>query len=582
MKEFSAKLSNSKKEFSFNVNHEYKSLKILSVIGNKSKSEILEDFHFRISFLDKKKKEISNFKKFYYTLEQLENEISIEFDKYFNNDVHKIIFLLEENIKETNYEFDFVFQYGELISIDNPIDDFKIHLEQNDNTKILFSAPFGSGKTFFLDHFFNLQQEEYEVFTVFPVNYSVASNEDIFKYIKTDILFQLLGRDNDFDKKSPKYSKTLPTFITKNIHKILAPFLIAIPKIGKDVYTVFQKLDELKEKYLEYHDSHNVDDLKDVNDYISAIYEQEGSLFEDDFYTQLIRQQLSQLKLNQAKENVLIIEDLDRMDPDHIFRILNVISAHYDTYHFSESEEGQHNKFGFDKIIVVCDVENIRNIFHHKYGEKTHFWGYMNKYFSSAPFHYNSIEMKNFYIEKNFTYNTMQGQRFKEIEYTNKFILKLLSFNDILSMRELEKFKHEILRSLYTYNAKSMVFYSTLMAPIIMFLYQYLGKTELIKKLKFCIEKKAEIIENRKLYHYYSLSLIAGLSESQGQDVDFVLNSVNCSYKIDYSNNDCEFYTAVEDKIKPGSFATLNDFYNLFILNIEKYDTLLLKEIHEK
>ena len=35
-------------------------------------------------------------------------------------------------------------------------------------------------------------------------------------------------------------------------------------------------------------------------------------------------------EVKKAKKPVLIIEDLDRLDPKHLFRILNVVSAHID------------------------------------------------------------------------------------------------------------------------------------------------------------------------------------------------------------------------------------------------------------
>ena len=50
--------------------------------------------------------------------------------------------------------------------------------------------------------------------------------------------------------------------------------------------------------------------------FVEELYDKEGSLFEDNFFTQLIRQLLTRVKNEENKPNVLIIEDLDRMDPD--------------------------------------------------------------------------------------------------------------------------------------------------------------------------------------------------------------------------------------------------------------------------
>ena len=76
------------------------------------------------------------------------------------------------------------------IPIDEPKAEFKKHLELPHNKRILFSAPFGTGKTYFLNEFFKDRPEK--IIRLYPVNYSVSSNEDVFELIKFDILFQLL------------------------------------------------------------------------------------------------------------------------------------------------------------------------------------------------------------------------------------------------------------------------------------------------------------------------------------------------------------------------------------------------------
>lgn len=55
------------------------------------------------------------------------------------------------------------------------------------------------------------------------------------------------------------------------------------------------------------------------------------------------------------------------MDPEHIFRILNVFSAHFGD---DLDADFSHNKFGFDKVLLLCDYDNIKNIYHHFYGLK--------------------------------------------------------------------------------------------------------------------------------------------------------------------------------------------------------------------
>ena len=48
----------------------------------------------------------------------------------------------------------------------------------------------------------------------------------------------------------------------------------------------------------------------------------------------------------------LIIDDFERIDPEHIFRILNVFSSHM--------EGDENNILGFDHVIIVGDIENIK------------------------------------------------------------------------------------------------------------------------------------------------------------------------------------------------------------------------------
>jgi len=101
--------------------------------------------------------------------------------------------LVEEN--ETDFEYEIYYSTIELEkTIYETFEHFKSHLDEHDNSKILFSAPFGHGKTTYLNEYFNYYSKEYEVFHLFPVNYCVAKNEDIFEFIKFEILFQLLGR----------------------------------------------------------------------------------------------------------------------------------------------------------------------------------------------------------------------------------------------------------------------------------------------------------------------------------------------------------------------------------------------------
>ena len=77
------------------------------------------------------------------------------------------------------------------INISGKLNDFAQYLETTD--RIILSAKFGDGKTYLLNELRKdeAMQDKYEFFTIYPVNYSVAKNEDVFEYIKRDIIVQL-------------------------------------------------------------------------------------------------------------------------------------------------------------------------------------------------------------------------------------------------------------------------------------------------------------------------------------------------------------------------------------------------------
>ncbi|MCB9197532.1 MAG: hypothetical protein H6600_03675 [Flavobacteriales bacterium] len=317
---------------------------------------------------------------------------------------------------------------------------FSAHLGDLRNHKILFSGKFGQGKSTFLDYYFKEREDLYNVFRLFPVNYSVASNEDIFRYIKCELIFQLLANNSDFDKENVGHSISREEFLDMNLDRVLAPLLLLAPKVGRNMYQMFEKYKELYAEYQKYHDSIQTDDKALAESYLQHFNEEEGGLFEDDFYTQLIRQQLQKLKVeDHRKENILVIDDLDRMDPDHIFRILNVFSAHFDQFHIYGNDTG--NKFGFDRIILVCDYENLRHIYEYRYGKKVDFTGYINKYYSTEKFDFNNKSVVKRIFEDIDRYGSTSGvlerpdYQFLYYMGTALFNAGLISLRDILNMQ---------------------------------------------------------------------------------------------------------------------------------------------------
>lgn len=76
----------------------------------------------------------------------------------------------------------------DIIPIDDAVLDFSFHLSNHPRT--ILSAGFGEGKSFFLDRC-KSELSNFTFITLYPVNYQVVSNEDIFELVKRDILFQL-------------------------------------------------------------------------------------------------------------------------------------------------------------------------------------------------------------------------------------------------------------------------------------------------------------------------------------------------------------------------------------------------------
>lgn len=269
------------------------------------------------------------------------------------------------------------------IDISQNIQDFKQVFENE--SRIIFSAKFGDGKSYFLNEFiksYDEKKNDYYFITLHPVNYVVEENRDVIEYIKRDILFQLIKDNRIYDFKDG-YDKIFDAVCNKESLLKLADFVASIiPVEGiKDVYEGLKGLaSTIHMKYK------GQDVLHVVDDYLNGFYGKSGSISECDAFTYLIQKSLEQM----MAKSVLIIEDLDRIDPAHLFRIMNVLSSQVDNPYYSEVSNG--NKFGFDKIILVMDYEIARHLFHHFYGKEANYEGYMNKFLNTLPYSYSIKE----------------------------------------------------------------------------------------------------------------------------------------------------------------------------------------------
>lgn len=268
------------------------------------------------------------------------------------------------------------------IDLKEKIRDFSQYLATTD--RIILSAKFGDGKTFFLNQLRNDVElnGEYKFFTIYPVNYSVSKNEDVFEYIKRDIILQL-NKEGLLDKVD--INALFDSIFNFSDLQTLVSFLLSFIPGGSFYEKVFTKFCEKRDKYKE---------KKHTGEgYLSSFSQIKGGIYENDGYTALIRSTLNWIKEDHAmngpdwkkKKAVLIVEDLDRLDPKHLFRILNVLSAHIDDTLMPDVVT---NKFGFNNIVLVMDYETTEYIFHHFYGNKACYEGYMSKFLSREPFRY--------------------------------------------------------------------------------------------------------------------------------------------------------------------------------------------------
>ena len=300
------------------------------------------------------------------------------------------------------------------IPIGNAIARFHDHLNNHDRT--ILSAKFGDGKSYFLQKFIADEDvnKDFKLLTLYPVNYQVEENRDVFELIKYDLLIQMfVQKIMEPDIKLTKAQALgwclqlhapslaeglLPVFsnlcLDEASAKMVAAFLTAKNVVGK----FKQKVDEFTEPVRD----------KQITQFLKEMAK--NPIASQDVISGIIQQGIVDYKKNNpSKKVVLVIEDMDRMDPAYLFRILNVFSAQIDfNYRFSVNPYQPYidNKFGLDKIVFVMSYENTERIFHHFYGAETDFEGYINKFCSSNIFHYSFSEEKQKYLYERMVVNT--------------------------------------------------------------------------------------------------------------------------------------------------------------------------------
>jgi len=425
---------------------------------------------------------------------------------------------------------------------------FDKHIKDN-NERIIFSAPFGTGKSTFLEKYFS-KNEEYNVVSISPVHYSIPDNKDVFDLLKYDILYELLdGGVEVSDVKPLKFSENI--FINKEV--IFHNIIKNIPEVGKTLDGVFKSLNTVYNALEDSNRSEYAEMVGAVN-----LLEKSNYILGLDEITKICNALIQRSSEN--KESVLIIDDLDRIDPEHIFRLLNVFCASID-----KKYDG--SKFDFDHVIFVCDIENIKKIYEHRYGENVDFGGYIDKFCSKDIFDFNLEKEILYSFEDQFidicNRNNSISTFVSDLSSILFFMLKyrLVSFRDMHYISDISKKLTGIRSSSNSYNT----------------LIPNLRKHGISSRLGYKIKSEHERIEIKLVpdtYEYplfvfllYVVNINRGIRTKFLNDT-YVNISSSCHYRIDVSVGN---YSITRIKCIP---ETLNE-------SIAIYPFKILKEIFE-
>lgn len=327
------------------------------------------------------------------------------------------------------------------IPVDDAIQRFEDHLLSHD--RVVLSAKFGDGKTFFLNKFkekCKMDEESPFVFiTLYPVNYQVLGNKDIFELIKHDVLLQILQAGIIDVKYEITDKMAFEFYVQSHFCTVSESFLSMLKECGADdgvtmaLFAAFKSANWLKS--LKKH----VDDFKKYGvqteflDKYLALFD-EKSIYENDIITKIIRDNINSYQERNGKRVVLVIEDMDRLDPAHLFRIMNVFSAHMDYgYRCMQPVDDTlvGNKFGVSNVVFVMHEENTEAIFHHFYGKGADYEGYMSKFYNKDIFRFSLAEEKEKYALELISEETGLGEeRIKE--YFDKGFLAAKTMRQII------------------------------------------------------------------------------------------------------------------------------------------------------
>ncbi len=485
------------------------------------------------------------------------------------------------------------------ISNDTIITEFKKHLDLEFNQRILFTAPFGAGKSTFINDFEDQHRNEYRFIRLYPVNYAVSGDEDIFELIKFDILYELMNKYlKEIDLQKEEFSLKLKSymFLRYNLDKktLITSLLALGGEIGKPIGEIVKILWNTYDDFNAFNNEVKVDELKSIKDFFSSSEEVIGSPYENNSLSEFLYQLIAQLKgavlegqdedlnfedLKKEYKTVLVIDDLDRLDPDHIFRLFNIFSAH------THSITGE-NKFGFDKVLFVCDIENIRKIYAHKYGEGVDFSGYMDKFYSVRPFIYDNFKYLQEKIVTIIDRSTFKDKAQVEIikqdsvVYLLSAVLKVLSKNKAINLRSLLKSSDFVLTTNGNVTIKGVVLRKTDIKLYIVFeiISEMLGGWWQLERALILIKENSynqhHVDYNYSFFEKYSL-----VNYDYGHELDYLMQETFKVFAIEYLKNETK--TTDKNKIMQLKDFNLNVTYSLEYEDIDSFKIKTIQEIND-
>lgn len=460
-----------------------------------------------------------------------------------------------------------------LITTQYEAEKFATFLELPDNHRILFSGKYGSGKTYFLHEFFTTRKkDEYETFHLFPTNYAIAKNEDVVKLLHFDILYELLVKGHLAPSERLFSSKeSLAGFVQNNFPIIIKGVVSHCGKIGKKLSDVYDTYAQLATQYEEFDKGIN---QREEDKAREAFYKLMDEV-EYNATTELIEMVNSTID----KQKVLIVDDLDRIDPEHIFRLLNLFSAQTSSYfsaHWPIGQDG--NRYGFDKIIFVCDIDNIRNIFRAKYGEGVDFTGYIDKFYSIAPFFFNNNNMVAQEAHRFVASINSEWPPDKRHQFTS--LVRILLYYKALSLRKLKEKEFtywEYPLRKYPTLARSSNAFSVGIMDFVLFLYG--TKEDALVAIKNYSEEMAiEMLEKSdyRIVELFIPFLQSDYSLREGDDFSYQNQILNLKLTYKCVPNFRDIYAVITSITNyDGSKRTRIPFFQLLAIAFENYCKLI-------